>query len=312
VLREHYELHRFPFDSQTLHIPLQQDDNSDDLYDLTVGMVLMHRYALEQPEWTVYAPCIRRGQVPRRGHVAPMGWAGVRRKVRGDYNIHALGEAAQHDECITNICLKVSRNYAYYNCNLFGLLYMITLSSFCIFMIPPGAFQTRLGVLMTLMLTNVAFKFSLQETCPKVGYSTHVDTFVFIQIFHIFFCTVITVVENLHVVDIKSRLAHGPRVFDYFMLLAGIEYAVVNFAWLLHIYYEQAGEEALVNPLLVGGVRQNDDRDTIDWFSYAFCSAGFMTSSCRAISPVTPPQKNPAVRLGRSPPECWGSFESSR
>ena len=62
IFKETFEFENFPFDTQRLNIHIQQDDSRNwDHYDLTVCCVLLHYDALDQPEYHVLEPIVKRG-----------------------------------------------------------------------------------------------------------------------------------------------------------------------------------------------------------------------------------------------------------
>ena len=65
---------------------------------------------------------------------------------------------------------------------------LLTAFSFFVFLIPAEDVADRINLILTLMLTQVAFKFVTIGIVPKVGYSTHLDKFLFLNM--IFFLVI--------------------------------------------------------------------------------------------------------------------------
>jgi len=238
TMKETFELHQFPFDAQRLMIQLVLPSNHDyNRFDLIVCMLTMRPAALEQPEWTVWTPSVEK-----------------------------------FDTETSKVFLKVKRKSDYYVLNLFGLLTMFSMISFAIFMVPPAQFQSRMSILLSLLLTNVAFKFSFQSSCPKVGYSTHVDTFMFIQVFHLFFLGTMIMAANLN--SDGSEKGHGIREWDYFAITSGVECFCVQVMWLLWVRLERTEHNVLQNSAEI-----HFKNNTTEKFGYTFCSASFLSCS---------------------------------
>jgi len=75
----------------------------------------------------------------------------------------------------------VSRNYGYHLWNVFLPTFLITLMSVTTFSVPLEEVSDRCGVILTLVLTSVAYKFIVSQGLPKISYCTFLDTYVMIS-----------------------------------------------------------------------------------------------------------------------------------
>jgi len=146
TLSTHFPLHDFPFDAQDLFISIRQDDGrSWDKYNLTMAIVQFHKEALEMAEWELFEPQVSRGSP---GHKEAQVFLRVQR---------------QPGFFVVNVCLVVGALCAT------GLI---------VFSLGTDDLNDRINVILTLLLTAVAFKFVIADAIPKVGYSTLIDEFV--------------------------------------------------------------------------------------------------------------------------------------
>ena len=135
--RERFELHNFPFDLQDLHVELRLNDPKTwDAYDLTVHTVQFHKQAIEQTEWSMLAPAIKR-DTP--------AWKA------------------------TKIRFHVLRLSTFYIQNVVLTMFVLSLLGLLSFTMDVADVGSRVGNLLTLILTAVAFKFILANTLPKVS-----------------------------------------------------------------------------------------------------------------------------------------------
>ena len=88
------------------------------------------------------------------------------------------------------ICAKcfVSRQPQYYYWNAYFLIFLITISSFCVFSISCLLPQNRLQTTFTLLLTSISFKWVVNRSLPTISYLTSLDIYALVNIF--FLCLV--------------------------------------------------------------------------------------------------------------------------
>eukprot|EP00656_Telonema_subtile_P012160 TRINITY_DN16105_c0_g2_i1.p1 TRINITY_DN16105_c0_g2~~TRINITY_DN16105_c0_g2_i1.p1 ORF type:complete len:330 (-),score=77.62 TRINITY_DN16105_c0_g2_i1:192-1181(-) len=150
--RQHYPLQSFPFDLQDLVIELRQDNNrSWDKFDLRVCCVQFHKSALQLAEWSLYEPVLDRT-----------------------------------DHKATSIQLQLLRKPMHYLIDVLGFILALSVLGFVVFFLPEDQVAERVEVVLTLLLTAVAFKMVIGDTIPKVNYQTILDVFVLLNMFFLF------------------------------------------------------------------------------------------------------------------------------
>ena len=162
---EHFELENFPFDTQMLTIDLRLDNpNTWNMFDLSVHAVMFHKNALTLPEWTVGSPVVERHSMKFRN---------------------------------TKVNLMITRKITYYMTNIVGMMIGLTLLCLGTFLVPEEDLADRLGIILTLVLTAVAFKFVVADSIPKLGYNTYIDIFLLLNFGLLFMMTAACVGTNL-------------------------------------------------------------------------------------------------------------------
>jgi hypothetical protein len=136
VCRERFELEHFPFDTQELTVELRLNDPKTwDLYNLSVHCVQFKSECLQMTEWMLLQPRIKRDSPGTKA---------------------------------TKIKLQVSRLAGYYIQNVIMSMFVLTLLGPLSFVMEISDIGSRVGNLLTIILTAVAFKFILASTIPKV------------------------------------------------------------------------------------------------------------------------------------------------
>jgi len=153
--REQFELQNFPLDAQPLNI-IVSSDNHDDVINLygwdDESLVRKEFMVLNEYEMSDIKFC--RARTIRKSAVGyPLLYTGV----------------------------VVKRKYGYYMWNVFLPLFLITLMSVTTFVVPLHEVAERCGVILTLLLTSVAFKFVVGQDLPKISYNTFLDTYVLVS-----------------------------------------------------------------------------------------------------------------------------------
>jgi len=157
TFREQFELRSFPMDAQPLNIlitshnrkdilTLHGDDDKESSRNRTEFMILN--------EFELSPVCFCSAKTNHDYHAGyPLLYAGV----------------------------IVSRNYGYYLWNVFLPTFLITLMSVTTFSVPLEDVSDRCGVILTLVLTSVAYKFIVSQGLPKISYCTFLDSYVMIS-----------------------------------------------------------------------------------------------------------------------------------
>jgi len=153
--REQFELQNFPLDAQPLNIVISSDNYNDviNLYGWDDESLVRKEFmVLNEYEMSDIKFC-RARTVRKHGHRLcgyPLLYTGV----------------------------IMERNYGYYVWHMFLPIFLITLMSVTTFVVPLHLVAERCGVILTLLLTSVAFKFVVGQGLPKISYNTFLDTYV--------------------------------------------------------------------------------------------------------------------------------------
>ena len=156
--KESFNMRHFPFDTQKIELILRNSSTAWITYDISVCGVSLANNVVDQLEWKVHVPIIRRGSYSPNN--------------------------------VTVMDVYISRSYSFYLNNIVILLLLIQLMSFASFLVPIDDVGDRANIIITLMLTTVAFKFSYADSIPKVPYQTYMDLYtitILVQLFFFFF-----------------------------------------------------------------------------------------------------------------------------
>jgi hypothetical protein len=77
----------------------------------------------------------------------------------------------------------VRRDPGYFVRNFIVVIFVLTTSGFAAFMCPPSDFGGRSGIILTVLLSAVAFKYGGDELIPLVPYPTILDSYVLFNIY---------------------------------------------------------------------------------------------------------------------------------
>mmetsp|Transcript_1385 Transcript_1385/g.5129 ORF Transcript_1385/g.5129 Transcript_1385/m.5129 type:complete len:433 (-) Transcript_1385:109-1407(-) len=166
-LKEHFELDHFPFDFQSLHIELKQDDpRTWDQYALRVHGVLFKREALEFVEWFPLNPRLEHGQ----GSM--------------------LDKSCKID-------IQLQRIPWFFLRNIVLLQLMLSLLALTAFLVPASDIADRMSIILTILLTSVAFKFVIADVLPRLPYDTFIDNFLMLNMCMLFVCALSSALTNI-------------------------------------------------------------------------------------------------------------------
>jgi len=154
--REQFELKNFPLDAQPLNIIISSNNHED-----VITLHGNYHESLVRKEFMVLNEFNKMSEIHfcRARTLRPPG---------SGYSLLYTG-------------VVVSRNYVYYEWNVFLPIFLITLMSVTTFLVPLEDVADRCGVILTLLLTSVAFKFVVGQDLPKISYNTYLDTYVLVS-----------------------------------------------------------------------------------------------------------------------------------
>lgn len=171
--RQYYKLHDFPFDIQDLMIEfriLQQDIT----YDLSIYNICLSSSAIGKLEWKFYEPI-----------------------VVSNNSSSVLFSSSM-------IIIPCERKSNYYVYNIIIILFLLSGLGLFAFTIDIYDFASRQSTILTLILTVVAFKFSLSTSLPKVPYNTiidHIVSLIFLQLTIIIILSILPVYMGYKYID---------------------------------------------------------------------------------------------------------------
>lgn len=169
---QRFNLHEFPFDRQTLQIPLVSAS-----YDLN-EVVLVNdeeapsgvRDTLSLPDWHV------------------LGWS------LDAVELHLSEKLAPRSALVVSI--EVARYHGYYVFKIFLPLMLIVTMAGIVFWIDPSETGTQISVAVTSMLTLIAYRFMVGHHLPAVSYLTAMDVFILSATLLVFVTLIEAVITN--------------------------------------------------------------------------------------------------------------------
>lgn len=225
--REVFELHDFPFDTQELQVELRLNDSKTwDLYDLTVNNVQFHKNAIVQNEWQLDEPFVQRG--------------------------------SPANKCST-VKVIVSRYSAYYIQNIILTMSTLSLLGLLSFAMDASDISSRVGTILQLILTAVAFKFILAQSLPKVPYNTSIDFYVMSSYVTLAFTALFATIPGY---------TQNPNYYNFLMLYVSVAFlGATQIIWIG--YWMKANffgiERIPLKPV-----------DGKNWYCFRFCTPPFL------------------------------------
>jgi heme/copper-type cytochrome/quinol oxidase subunit 4 len=194
--RERMELKDFPFDLQRLTLDLRLDaPDASKKYDMGISVVQFHQQAIELTEWEMYPPSIRRHGTDR-----------------------------------SEVKIKARRHHMYYLQNIAGTMFMLSLLGLLTFQMDVGDIGSRVGTVLTLILTAVAFKFILSESLPKVPYNTMMDYYIMFAMLSLAATSVICICPAYIP---EERVNYRSKINKYLCICAGAVIVLTSVAWII-------------------------------------------------------------------------------
>ena len=93
--------------------------------------------------------------------------------------------------------IPVRRLSGYYFYNVFGTAFMLTSLQAAGFALPRESLEGRLAIMMTLVLTQLAFKFAIMDRLPSIPYLSIMDKYLMF----VMFLSLTVAVEHVAVVN---------------------------------------------------------------------------------------------------------------
>jgi len=148
-----------------------------------------------------------------------------------EWTIHQPGCQILANDFKVKITVPVRRLPNYYLTNIYKMMFLFTFLSLIVFLLDLKDLPDRVNMLLTLMLTLIAFKFAVQDSLPTTSYETLLDTYV-LRCFELMFGVGI---EAAVVYFIRSR--SKPLAYELDSLSAVV--SIVYFLGLHYWYYNR-------------------------------------------------------------------------
>eukprot|EP00794_Sanderia_malayensis_P007602 gene7602-8442_t len=213
-----FSLHEFPFDYQTLKIEISSKwADSVVVFDQTahIPSVLSSANFLAKEEWTLFDHVIGKTSAAKSDDSTKASLI--------NYSTYTFN-------------FNIRRKYAYYLTNIVFMMFLISLLSFTTFFIGPSNTGERLGVILTLLLTAVTFKFVVSQSLPPVSYLTLLDWYVLVSVVFIFAMALensfVAKISNEDTQKFADNIAWGVASFAFLAIHAGffLKAYLINYA----------------------------------------------------------------------------------
>jgi len=156
TINNRFDLHLFPFDLQCLTLVFRSKDSFDKVYirqmtNPRFSTTVSKSFASSLSHWNVSKYAYEEAQIDN----------------------HSLNRPY----AVYKITVFAERRPQYYVKKMFLVVLITTLMSFLGFFTPLADIGSRLEFLVSILLTNIAFSFSVNQELPKIGYYTMLDKF---------------------------------------------------------------------------------------------------------------------------------------
>lgn len=171
TLRSRFDLENFPFDAQTVKISLNLNSPDEwDLYDLKCSQIQLNERVLDLSEWFLLEPSVK------------------------SVSDHAF-------ECL----IHLRRNSRSYMLNI--VFVYVVLSALNLFAFTIDGFNDRLNYLITVVLTLVAFNFSVN--IPVTGYVKLLDWLMLSHMLFSFAVILVVTAEQVFEMGLSNQALFG-------------------------------------------------------------------------------------------------------
>lgn len=178
---EMFELEYFPFDVQTLSIAMRINSKAD----IARGRVAcdLHTFVADVIA-PVPASTSDSDEPQSTEHVKDKYAVHIRGTVRmAEWRLyHPTSEVSSDSQtkgrCNYSVHLVVRRRHEYWTQSVMTIMGMMCSLALTTHVVPTHEFSGRASIVLTLMLTAVAFKFLISGELPKVPYSTFLDSYI--------------------------------------------------------------------------------------------------------------------------------------
>ncbi len=192
VLQAKYDLHKFPFDRQTLDILIESFTWPEDTLRLYTQRLAPVAFAVP-PGWRssgdeerfITNPAQKLKETHRK-----LGNQSNQKRLKGE--LASLGVTYS----TFTMSLPMAREGAFYSWKLILPLVLIVFMSWAVFWADPKELSDRVGLTFTAILTVVAFQFLISDQLPRVSYQTYMDLLLLTSFVFMIFTVAESVLVN--------------------------------------------------------------------------------------------------------------------
>jgi hypothetical protein len=163
------DLREFPFDSQTIEIPVVAAGYGADEVELSQGASSGIGEKFSIADWKI------------------TGW-------RMTTEVEVPGVEGEHDAGVAMV-LEAQRLRGYYWIKVIAPLILIVAMSWAVNWIDPKDASTKISITITAMLTLIAYRFAIGVNLPQISYLTRLDLFILFSTLLIY-ASLVTVVAT--------------------------------------------------------------------------------------------------------------------
>jgi hypothetical protein len=128
--------------------------------------------------------------------------------------------------------MEVTRNFSFYFWKIIVPLVLIVFASWSVFWIDPTQMGVQIGIGTSMLLTIVAFLFSLQNFLPEISYLTRLDIFVYSSLVLVFLAFVEALVTCTLAAHGREATARRMDRWARSLFIGAYALAMIRFWWL--------------------------------------------------------------------------------
>lgn len=155
---ENLELNEFPFDTQDISLTLMSERSSEEVEleeDCCEMSSINVQSFVDEQEWNLY----------KHVTVTPK-------------TVERVYQASSNKHSMLSFTCRASRRVGFFVWNIFFVMFFICSMTFTTFGVPYTLIQNRLQLTLILLLTTVTFKFTVNQSLPKISYLTYLDYYI--------------------------------------------------------------------------------------------------------------------------------------
>ncbi|CAF3513494.1 unnamed protein product [Adineta steineri] len=235
---EKLELHHFPSDVQDLSISIGSMFYNDKVIliaDSYYSSGVNREAFIDQQEWSLYEHVDT-----QQRYIKEFLFRDGHDEEETEFNL-----TEERKRSFLTISCHAARRSEYFYWNGYCLVCLITICAFCTFSIPPNLPQSRLQITVTLLLTSVTFRWTVNRSLPTISYLTTLDKYAIASIFiltilciwHAIIGTIVFIYTNQVKIDTDNFYVWVDRCSFLIFLILFIFMHLCMIIWLYRIPY---------------------------------------------------------------------------